>query len=250
MDIGLSSDVPVTFRRTTQRTRQAWDHDDCSHFTDGGTSKFRRLKHDRGLRLLRASWPTKVSRTCPVGGLYLYCYLVPVCSGSGLIPPTTPEKRVTDLPSHDTQDAVLLSVVIPAYNEVATIDRIIAAVRNVGVQKEIIVVDDCSTDGTRDRLREIAESDGGIRVVYHDFNQGKGAALRTGFALARGRFVVVQDADLEYDPAEYPQAARAARRGQGGRRIWLAIHRRRRPPGARISGTRSATNCSRCCRTC
>jgi glycosyltransferase involved in cell wall biosynthesis len=99
----------------------------------------------------------------------------------------------------------LLSVVIPAYNEVATIDRIIAAVRSVEVDKEIIVVDDGSTDGTRDRLKEIAVADGSIRAVYHDVNRGKGAALRSGFALARGRFVVVQDADLEYDPAEFPK---------------------------------------------
>lgn len=99
----------------------------------------------------------------------------------------------------------LLSVVIPAYNEIGTIDRILAAVRGVGIDTEIIVVDDFSTDGTRDRLKELAQSDNRLRVFFHDRNQGKGAALRTGFAAARGRFVVVQDADLEYDPREFPK---------------------------------------------
>src|SRR5262245_7716192 len=100
----------------------------------------------------------------------------------------------------------LLSVVIPAFNEVATIDRILAAVRAVDLDTEIIVVDDFSTDGTRDRLKQLAaESNPRLRVLYHDRNQGKGAALRTGFAAARGRFVVVQDADLEYDPNDFPK---------------------------------------------
>jgi glycosyltransferase involved in cell wall biosynthesis len=100
----------------------------------------------------------------------------------------------------------LLSVVIPAFNEVGTIDRIIAAVCAVGIDVEIIVVDDFSTDGTRDRLKGLAaQNDHRLRVFYHAQNQGKGAALRTGFAAATGRFVVVQDADLEYDPNEFPK---------------------------------------------
>jgi glycosyltransferase involved in cell wall biosynthesis len=99
----------------------------------------------------------------------------------------------------------MLSVVIPVYNEAATIDRIIAAVRAVDISKEIIVVDDYSTDGTRDRLKQIVATENNVRVLYHDVNQGKGAALRTGFVAARGQYVVVQDADLEYDPAEYPK---------------------------------------------
>jgi glycosyltransferase involved in cell wall biosynthesis len=121
------------------------------------------------------------------------------------VPPFVPEKRVTDPQASETQSATLLSVVVPVYNEVATIDRLIAEVRNVEIDKEIIVVDDCSTDGTRERLQAIAASDSSIRVLHHDANRGKGAALRTGFANARGRFVIVQDADLEYDPAEYPK---------------------------------------------
>ena len=75
----------------------------------------------------------------------------------------------------------------------------------VPIRKQIIVVDDCSTDGTREILRELQQSDADLKVVFHDINQGKGAALRTGFRHATGEIVIVQDADLEYDPAQYPQ---------------------------------------------
>ncbi len=107
--------------------------------------------------------------------------------------------------SSEPDVAPLLSVVIPVYNEVGTIDRIIAAVRDVDIDKEIIAVDDFSNDGTRERLQQIAHGDGAIRVLHHDRNRGKGSALRSGIAVARGRFVVIQDADLEYDPSEYPK---------------------------------------------
>jgi glycosyltransferase involved in cell wall biosynthesis len=99
----------------------------------------------------------------------------------------------------------LLSVVIPVYNEAATVERIIRAVRAVDLDMEIIAVDDCSTDGSRGKLQEIAARENSLRVLHHQCNQGKGASLRTGFAAARGQFVVIQDADLEYDPGEYPR---------------------------------------------
>jgi glycosyltransferase involved in cell wall biosynthesis len=94
-----------------------------------------------------------------------------------------------------------LSVVIPVYNEKQWVREVIRRVEAVPIPKEIILVDDCSTDGTRDILKEFEAE--GHKVVYQTKNQGKGAALRAGFACATGTVVVVQDADLEYDPAEY-----------------------------------------------
>lgn len=98
-----------------------------------------------------------------------------------------------------------LSVVIPVYNEERWIREIIRRVRAVPIPKEIILVDDCSTDGTRKILDEEIGKLPDCRVILHDHNQGKGAGLRTGFKHATGDVVVVQDADLEYDPAEYPR---------------------------------------------
>jgi glycosyltransferase involved in cell wall biosynthesis len=98
-----------------------------------------------------------------------------------------------------------LSVVIPVYNELQWIEKLVRRVQDVPIPKEIILVDDYSKDGTRGILMEKMEPVPNIRVIYHDKNQGKGAALRTGFKHVTGDVVIVQDADLEYDPAEYPR---------------------------------------------
>ena len=99
-----------------------------------------------------------------------------------------------------------LSVVMPVYNELATIREILERVRAVPVPKEIVVVDDGSSDGTRDVLRSLNLPD--LAVLFHEKNLGKGAALRTGFSKVTGDIVLVQDADLEYDPSEYPRLLR------------------------------------------
>jgi len=97
-----------------------------------------------------------------------------------------------------------LSVVIPVYNEAATIDELIQRVLDVPLDKELIIVDDCSSDTTRERLKAYVDNPD-FKILYHDHNQGKGAALRTGIAAATADIVIIQDADLEYDPREYPK---------------------------------------------
>ena len=105
---------------------------------------------------------------------------------------------------------LLLSVVIPVYNEKDTIEELLQRVCQVPIRKEVILIDDCSSDGSTDILRRLAEHDdedpfNRVKVLFHERNQGKGAALKTGFLECTGDIVIVQDADLEYDPAEFPR---------------------------------------------
>lgn len=109
-----------------------------------------------------------------------------------------------------------LSIVIPVYNERATIRRVLEAVRASdipGMAKEIIIVDDGSTDGTRDALRSLPP-DPSLKVIFQERNTGKGGALKRGFAEIAGDYLLIQDADLEYDPADYPALIEPVRSGR------------------------------------
>jgi glycosyltransferase involved in cell wall biosynthesis len=129
--------------------------------------------------------------------------------------------------------APLLSVVMPVYNELATIDEIIPRVLAVPIPIELIVVDDCSTDGTRQRLESL-QREYGFTLLLQERNQGKGAALRRGFAAVNGNIVAIQDADLEYSPEEFPQLAELIIEGRadvvygsrflGRHRVFLFTH--------------------------
>ena len=107
----------------------------------------------------------------------------------------------------------MLSVLVPVYNEHATVETLLQRVLAVPVDKEVVVVDDGSRDGTRDVLAELAKRLP-IRVIFHEQNRGKGAAIRTALAEARGEIVIIQDADLEYDPADYPKLIAPIVRGE------------------------------------
>ena len=100
-----------------------------------------------------------------------------------------------------------ISIVIPCFNEISTIETVLEKVSAISLEaeKEIIVVDDFSTDGTREHLKSLEKKDDSIKFVYHDENSGKGVALRSGFEIASGDVIIIQDADLEYNPDEYPK---------------------------------------------
>ena len=107
----------------------------------------------------------------------------------------------------------LLSVVMPVYNEQETLHSIVEAVQKVPINKELVLVDDGSTDASRAMLAELEQQHDNVRVFLHECNKGKGAALKTGFSQARGSVIVIQDADLEYEPTDYPKLLEPIRAG-------------------------------------
>lgn len=107
-----------------------------------------------------------------------------------------------------------VSVIIPCYNEEKTIQAIVDAVKAVNIASEILIVDDGSTDGTREILNQWPKDDPLVRIIFHDHNQGKGAAVRTGFSAAKGEVFIIQDADLEYDPRDYPSLLKPIEEGR------------------------------------
>ena len=106
-----------------------------------------------------------------------------------------------------------LSVLMPAYNEAETIERVLDAVLATPQEKEVILVDDGSTDGTREIIRRLADREGVVAII-HPFNQGKGAAVRTALAVATGDVVIIQDCDLEYDPSDYARLMAPIEQGE------------------------------------
>ncbi len=113
----------------------------------------------------------------------------------------------------EKKTALAVSIVIPVYNERDTIAEIVRRVQAVGIHQEIVIVDDYSLDGTREVLLELAQQPD-IRVLMHGYNRGKGAALRSAFAEVEGDVVMIQDADLEYDPQEFPKLLAPIERGE------------------------------------
>jgi len=127
---------------------------------------------------------------------------------------------------------VILSIVMPVFNEKTTITTIVQRVMAVdtGCEKELIIVDDASTDGTRELLKNLSVAGRpGIKVVLHEQNQGKGAAIQTGLQHTTGEVILIQDADLEYDPADYPRLLDPFLKGQAdvvyGNRFHGGVHR-------------------------
>src|SRR5216684_424831 len=131
-------------------------------------------------------------------------------------------KSLATAPRHDsatTHDRITdrwagcVSVIVPVYNEAAHVDELLQAIHASPVKKEIIIVDDGSTDGTREKLQALPPMDD-VTVVFHEKNCGKGAAIRTALAYARGEYVLIQDSDLEYDPQDYPALLRPLEAGK------------------------------------
>lgn len=126
----------------------------------------------------------------------------------------TPAALSRELPTTDPDRwAGYVSVIIPVYNEVAHLEDLLSAVLASPAKKEIVIVDDGSTDGTREKLQGLAPTEN-VTVVFHEKNYGKGASIRTALAYARGEYVLIQDSDLEYDPKDYPALLRPLQEGR------------------------------------
>jgi len=128
--------------------------------------------------------------------------------------PGSPTPAGDPAPGSDDADDPLLSVIMPVYNERATVEEIVRRVDEAPVRTELIAVDDASTDGSAEVLEELAEAGTVDRLIRHSRNRGKGAAVQRGFDAARGEAVIIQDADLEYDPEEYPILLGPIRKGE------------------------------------
>lgn len=138
------------------------------------------------------------------------------------------EAAAPEADSPETDQDYLLSIIIPVYNEEATVARVVSRVAALPLNSELVIVDDCSTDGTRAILERVADLHQ-IQLIFKEKNAGKGAALRTGFEHATGDYVIVQDADLEYDPRDIPAIIQPLLRGEadivyGSRFIGDVVH--------------------------
>ena len=129
------------------------------------------------------------------------------------VPSATTQMRPESATATAAGDNGRVSVIVPIYNEVAHVDELLQAIEASPVRKEIIIVDDGSTDGTREKLHALPADDH-LTVIFHEKNCGKGAAIRTGLQYARGEYVLIQDSDLEYDPQDYAALLRPLEEGK------------------------------------